>query len=83
MKNEEIKNQILICFQNIGIHLLEYKNEIKFSNLVNDSLTFISLMIEIENCFQKEIPSNFMTLDAFDTLKDIFDMVCLMLDNNI
>lgn len=83
MNADIIKNKILICFKNIGVELEYFDETIPFSDVVNDSLTFISLMIEIENIFEKEVPPNYMTTDSFETLEDVYNMVCVMLDNNI
>lgn len=40
-----------------------------------DSLTFISIIIEIENAFDIEIPDNLLIMDKFKNFKKICDIV--------
>lgn len=57
----------------IDIDLLEYVDLI--DDLGMDSLTFISIVVEIESRFQIVVPDDMLMLDGFRTLDDILTVI--------
>ena len=79
MNREEIKEKLIaLCadiFQNSGVdtNLLEY---VDFSDdLGMDSITFITLIVEIEASFEITVPDDSLLMDNFKNLDDVIQVV--------
>ena len=79
MSREEIKEKLIILcaeiFQNSGVDtdLLEY---VDFEDdLGMDSLTFITLLVEIEAAFGITIPDDMLLMENFKNMGDVIQIV--------
>ena len=79
MSREEIKEKLItLCaeiFENSGVDtdLLEY---VDFEdNLGMDSLTFITLLVEIEAAFEITIPDDLLLMENFKNMGDVIPIV--------
>lgn len=79
MSREEIKEKLItLCaeiFQDSGVDtdLLEY---VDFEDdLGMDSLTFITLLVEVEAAFEITIPDDLLLMDNFKNLGDVIQIV--------
>ena len=79
MSREEIKEKLItLCaeiFQNSGVDmdLLEY---VDFEDdLGMDSLTFITLLVEVEAAFEITIPDDLLLKDNFKNMGDVIQIV--------
>lgn len=79
MNREEIKEKLItLCaeiFKNSGVDrdLIEY---VDFADdLGMDSITFITLIVGIEACFDIIIPDDFMLLDYFKNVDDVVQVI--------
>lgn len=79
MSREEIKEKLIaLCaeiFQNSGVDtdVLEY---VDFEDdLGMDSLTFITLLVEIEAAFGITIPDDMLLMDNFKNMGDVLQIV--------
>lgn len=79
MSREEIKEKLIaLCaeiFQNSGVDtdLLEY---VDFEDdLGMDSLTFITLLVEVEAAFGITIPDDLLLMDNFKNMGDVIQIV--------
>lgn len=79
MSSEEIKEKLItLCaeiFQNSGVDtdLLEY---VDFEDdLGMDSLTFITLLVEVEAAFEITIPDDLLLMDNFKNMGDVIQIV--------
>ena len=79
MSREEIKEKLIeLCaeiFQGSGVEmdLLEY---VDFEDdLGMDSLTFITLLVEVEAAFDITIPDNMLLMDNFKNMGDVIQIV--------
>ena len=79
MSREEIKEKLIaLCaeiFQNSGVDtdLLEY---VDFEDdLGMDSLTFITLLVEVEAAFEITIPDDLLLMDNFKNMGDVIQIV--------
>lgn len=79
MSIEEIKEKLIaLCceiFKNSGfdIDLIEYADFI--DDLGMDSITFITLIVEIEGCFDIVIPDDLLLMDNFKNVNDVIQVV--------
>ena len=53
MTKEDIKQGIIKCFQNVGIMipLENYNEDLEIQEYIEDSIMFITMIIELENFF--------------------------------
>ena len=79
MSREEIKEKLItLCaeiFENSGVDtdLLEY---VDFEDdLGMDSLTFITLLVEIEAAFEITIPDDLLLMENFKNMGDVIQIV--------
>ena len=85
MTTETIKQRIVELisqlFEDKGFDagVIEYVNLI--DDLGMDSLTFISIVVEVEACFGIEVPDNMLLLEKFKCIDDIVSIVESELSN--
>jgi acyl carrier protein len=68
--DEKIKQ----CFVNIGI-ITEGGDNFLIADYVTDSVTYISLMVELEQMFGVEIPDDYLVQGRLETYQDVCNMV--------
>ena len=70
----EIEEKVLRSFENIGI-FIEAEENVLIADCVRDSITFISLMVEIEQNCDVSIPDEYFFSGKLNTYQDICNMV--------
>ena len=67
MSREEIKKGIITCFQNVGIMipLDDISDDLEIQEYIEDSIMFITMIIELENHFGIEIQMSIYCLKCF------------------
>ena len=68
---EEIVDSLL----NLGIIVDENYEEILINDVIEDSLTFIAFIIELEQKLQIEIPDEYLVQGVLMTLADVDKMI--------
>lgn len=63
-----IKENLIMCFKNLGVELDNSENDIDLREYFEDSLMFISAIVEIENFFDIEIPEELLLYDKFSSI---------------
>lgn len=86
MEINEIKNQLVeLCsqiFQNSGVDkdLIEY---VDFADdLGMDSITFVTLIVEIEECFNIIVPDVLLSMDNFKNISEVSELIFNQLSCN-
>lgn len=80
MTRDEIKEKIIsLCsdiFQSFGIdtNLLEYVDFV--DDLGMDSITFITIIVEVEATFDIMVPDDLLLFDNFKNVADVVKVVC-------
>lgn len=72
MEINVIKKKVFEALENVGIFIdgnVEEDSNLK--NYIEDSIQFISMIIEFEETFQIEIPTELLMFDNFDSLDKI------------
>lgn len=67
-----VKERLINCLDNIGLFIEE---DDSLKDVVNSSLLFISMIIEIEQEFNVEIPDDYLDMEKLSTLSDLERMV--------
>ena len=70
-----IFNKIIKCMVEIGI-IIEASLEGRFIDEdIDDSLTYISFIVEIEEEFNISIPDEYLQADIIETYEDVAEMI--------
>ena len=84
MNRDEIKEKLIaLCAEifkdsNVDTDLLEY---VDFADdLGMDSITFITLVVEIEATFDITVPDDLLLMDNFDNMDDVIKVVAEQLE---
>ena len=70
-----MKDRIIACLNEIGIFIGAEQDDLLLSELIQDSLTFITMIVELENTFKVKIPDEFLNLGSLQTLDDIVVLI--------
>ena len=70
------KQQLLGCLKGAGIELtLEDGEDININDLLEDSIQFISTLVEIENYFGIEVDDKFLEEDIFSSFNYVLRII--------
>lgn len=76
MSNYEIEEKIIEAFNNIGIFIdIDEANDISIEEILEDSLMFISFIVELEQIFSIEIPDDFLLPERISSFESIKNMI--------
>lgn len=75
MEKSEIRINVLKCMENIGIFVDVNDYDIVLDNYIEDSIQFITLVIEMENIFNIEIPDDLLTISNFESINKICELL--------
>lgn len=71
-KIKESINEIILL--HLGTDVLEQLDNTDFQDIV-DSLSFVKILVAIEGCFDIEIEDEYINLDSFQSLPDLYEYV--------
>jgi len=75
----EFEDRALEILNDVGVYIDEVTPEMTISELIEDSLTFLSFFIELEKEYQIELPDEFFSEDINEkSIADIKEMVMAM-----
>ncbi|MFR8792328.1 phosphopantetheine-binding protein [Gallintestinimicrobium sp.] len=66
---DDITERILNCLLELGIVFEQEENNFELTDYIEDSLTFISFVSELENEFDIEIPDEYLLQGVLGTPK--------------
>lgn len=71
---EEIKNKLNILLDELGLsEETDEGKKVNFEEL--DSIQIISAIVEIEECFDIEIPDEYLVAEFFENMNHIVDVI--------
>lgn len=71
---EEIKNKLNILLDELGLsEETDEGKKVNFEEL--DSIQIISAIVEIEECFDIEIPDEYLVAEFFENINHIVDVI--------
>lgn len=83
MKIELIKTNIIKALENVGIFIDEsIEKEHNLKNYIENSIQFISMIIEIEEIFEIEIPTELLSFHNFDSIEKISIILQELINNS-
>ena len=77
MNNQEARDFVLECLDSIGIYLTpeETTKDLDLREYLENSLQFISFIINIENQLNIEVPDDFLLYDRISSLNAYCEML--------
>lgn len=75
---DDITERILNCLLELGIVFEQEENNFELTDYIEDSLTFISFVSELENEFDIEIPDEYLLQGILGTLNDLKNIITLL-----
>lgn len=70
----DIEKKLLNCLKHVGIIVEEDELDM-IEDFIEDSITFITLIVEIEQEFDIEIPDEFLSIERMATISSIKEMI--------
>lgn len=78
-----MEEKIRQCFENLGFMVDESEEQnFNLSDYVTDSLSYISLIVELEQSFDIEIPDDYLMQGKLETFQDICNMITTLSGDN-
>ena len=75
---DDITERILNSLLELGIVFEQEENNFELTDYIEDSLTFISFVSELENEFDIEIPDEYLLQGVLGTLNDLKNIITLL-----
>ena len=75
---DDITERILNCLLELGIVFEQEENNFELTDYIEDSLTFISFVSELENEFDIEIPDEYLLQGVLGTLNDLKNIITVL-----
>ena len=77
MTKEDIKQGIIKCFQNVGIMipLENYNEDLEIQEYIEDSIMFITMIIELENFFGIEVPDEYLITEILSNFEALIELI--------
>lgn len=69
-----MEEKLMECFENLGI-FIESCEKFNIEEYIEDSMSFISLIVEIEGAFEIEVVDEYLDMEKFRTSEDILSLV--------
>lgn len=78
MKNNETRDKIIFILEEEGIFIYnnDFDNDdVNLTNYIEDSLQFISIIVQFEEVFNIDIPNELLIYDSFESLNYICEII--------
>lgn len=66
-----MRSRIIACLQRLGFIVDEREENFELQEYLEDSVSFISFIVELESEFDIEIPDEYLMPDSMKTYKDV------------
>lgn len=73
----DLKETILRSIQDVGCLIDDYEGEDRLQDFIQDSLSLISFIVNVEDRFATDIDVNTLSQNLYEkTMKEIEDIIC-------
>lgn len=76
MSREKYISDLLDVFAESGVILTYTGEDIVLSDYIEDSIQFMTILIQIEEKFCIEFPDEILQIDYFSSLNNLVDIIC-------
>lgn len=77
---ENLQEKLEDCLFRVGIDI-EHNEEFDLRESIIDSFFFITVILEIEQEFNIEIPDEYLTIDLFSSIEHLADIISSQKEN--
>ena len=81
MKDEDLLKRIYKISEDIGIQIPNAGEEVFIADYIEDSIAFMSFILEIEEEFHIEVPDEYLSVDMLETFTDVANMIRLSIED--
>lgn len=74
-----LNDVVLKCLQSMGVYAAEEDLELPIDSIIQDSLTYVSFVVELEQVLGIEIPDELLGGSSFSNLKELIDAVSALI----
>lgn len=76
MEYSKIKTGVYNSLEKIGIYInQEIDEDMELENYIQDSLQFMSFIVELEQHFNVEIPDDLLLFEHFEKVSDVVNII--------
>ena len=76
MEYSKIKTGVYNSLEKIGIYInQEIDEDMELENYIQDSLQFMSFIVELEQYFNVEIPDDLLLFEHFEKVSDVVNII--------
>lgn len=72
---EEMKQSVLECMRNLGIYVDDAGDNLLIGDYIEDSVMFISFIVELEQTFDVQIPDDYLNPGKLSTLDEVCRLI--------
>lgn len=80
MKKEEVSKQVLKAVQEVAGDAIEIKMNTEFKSIGLDSLSFVKVVVTLEDELDFEFDDEYLDYKEFDTVEDLCECVWKMME---
>lgn len=74
--DESIKTLLIRALENAGIYISPDANDdVNLTNFIEDSVHFVSVVVNIEAVFEIEIPEELLVFDTYQSLNGMIEVL--------
>ena len=74
-----LNDVVFKCLQSVGVYATEEDLESPMGSIIQDSLMYVSFMVELEQVLGIEIPDELLGGASFNNLRELIDAVSALL----
>lgn len=82
MKKGEVSQQVLKAVQEVAGDAIEIKKDTEFKSIGLDSLSFVKVVVSLEDELDFEFDDEYLDYKEFDTVEDLCECVWKMVEQN-
>ncbi len=79
---DEIKKKVIEIMEEVGVFIDGEVSENELNSYFDDSIHFMSFVVQLESEFQIEFPNEFLVFDSFNSLDNIAEMISQLLERS-
>lgn len=79
----DVRKEVIDAFSNVGVVLDESNKQDNLSDLINESMVYVSLIVEIEEKLGIEIPTEYLIIDSFSNIDSFIDIMQKLYDERV
>ena len=76
MSRKECIEEIIKVFSDSGLTVVYNEDDVNLSDIITDSVTFMTILVDLEEAFGIEFPDEILEIDNFTSLFGLAETIC-------